>query len=89
MEDAKRIYEVGAFSRSFAELSLGFEGLPGDVNGHTIVSGMTEAGEVITGMSLDNAPLGSKTIRVQYHNQDNIAPCYVGGNPEPQTEGCT
>lgn len=89
LEDAKRVYKVGAFSRAFAELSLGFDGLPGDINGHTIVTGKAESGESITGMSLDNAKLGSKTIRVQYHNQDNFAPCFVGGNPEPQTEGCT
>jgi hypothetical protein len=89
LEAAKRVYEVGAFSRSYAELSLGFEGLPGDIDGHTTVTGLSESGVAITGISLDNSKLGAKTIRVEYNNLDNPVPCYVGGHPEPDTDGCT
>jgi hypothetical protein len=89
LEKAKRVYEVGAFSRSFAELSLGFEGLPGDIDGHTIVTGLSESGATITGISVDDSKLGSKTIRVEYNNLDNPVQCYVGGHPEPETDGCT
>lgn len=89
LESAKKVYELGAHSRSYAELSLGFEGLPGDVGPHTIVSGVSVSGEPITGVGIDEGKLGAKTLKVRYHNDENSVQCFVGGNPEPITEGCT
>ena len=88
LENAKKVYELGAHSRSYAELSLGFEGLPGDIGPHSIASGISVSGQAITGVGIDEAKLGAKTVKIQYHNDDNPVKCLVGGNPDPVTEGC-
>lgn len=89
LESAKKVYELGAHSRSYAELSLGFDGLPGDVGVHTIASGISVSGEPITGVGIDEGKIGAKVIKIRYHNDENPVQCFVGGNPEPVTEGCT
>lgn len=88
LEEAKRLYQQGAFSRSYAELELGFGGLPGDIHGHSTVTGKTDGGEVINGVIMDHGIMGAKTVRIAYDNLDNPAPCYVGGHPEPVFDGC-
>lgn len=88
VEEAQQVFEKGAFSRSYAELTFGLEGLPGDVKAHSSVKGAADSGEVIMGMMLDHGKLGDKVVRVLYENADNLGFCNVGGNPEPITSGC-
>lgn len=88
LEDAKHVYELGCYSRSYAELTLGFEGLPGDIEGHSMILGKSVNGDDIKGISLNDAKLGDKKLRVEYYNLDNPEGCFVGGHPDPETGGC-
>ena len=87
LEYAKYVYLDGAYSRSYAELSL--QGLPGHVAAHTTVSGISTSGEVITGVTMYGAGVGDNLLLVQYNNAENPSICSVGGNPEPEINGCT
>jgi hypothetical protein len=82
------VYENGSFSRSYAELTFGFEGIGGAIPAHTEVTGESESGSVVKGMLLQPAKMGAKVVRILYHNADNVGSCFVGGNPHPVVDGC-
>jgi hypothetical protein len=88
VSEALNVYLMGAFSRSYAVISFGSEGLPNDIPDHSLVTGTSTSGGVIKGMTLEPSKLGAKSVRIFYQNPDNHRPCYVGGNPTPTLDGC-
>ena len=90
MANALRIYSEGAFSKSFAEVTLS-EALGSAVPKGTEVSGTNTNGDEIRGVTLDEAEAGDKIVRVQYATtgvQATYVGCQVGGNPDPKYDGC-
>jgi hypothetical protein len=87
LEEAKHVYQQGAFSRSFALLNFGFQGLPGDFQPHSPVTGASDSGEMIKGMMLEHGKQGDKVVRILYNN-GNPHSCYVGANTDPVVDGC-
>jgi len=86
---AKEVYQSGAFSRTFAKLSFGFQGLPEDIKAHSPVTVASIDGEtMLNGLLLEHAKFGDKHVRILYDNVDNAEKCYVGSHPEPVTAGC-
>ena len=92
-EDAKAIYENGAFSKSVSTLTLS-EALTVEIAKGTKFSGSADTGssesstpqqvsDVAVFASADFA-VGATEITVQYVNEG----CYVGSNPDPVTGGC-
>lgn len=78
------VYEFGANSRPYAMLSFD-RGLPVDVNEGVSIKGNTITNKPVEGLVLQNAKHGSQTLKVEYIGSPS---CVVGGNPNPQTEGC-
>jgi hypothetical protein len=87
-KEASKVYEYGAYSRNYAQLQFPVRGLPGTVEPHTSVKGLTESGDKITGTLIDIGNKGDKTVRVLYQNANDLGTCFVGGNPEPKLDGC-
>jgi hypothetical protein len=87
-DEAHRVFEVGAFSRPYAQLSLGSQGLPEGISIHSSVTGASESGEVIKGSMFENGKRGGHVVRILYQNEDILSSCFVGGNPVPVTDGC-
>ena len=86
---AKEVYNRGAFSRTFATLHFGAEGLPEEMRAQSPVTVASTDGEtMLTGMLLDQGRLGAKSVRILY-GSDNPLKCNVGGHPEPIVDGCT
>lgn len=87
---AKSIYTDGAFSKSFATVTLA-EAITQPLNKGTSVIGKTENGDDVNGKLLKNYPADTKVIGVQYETNDvqsSYVGCQVGANPNPFTEGC-
>ena len=87
---AKSIYTDGAFSKSFAKVTLS-KALLQPLNKGTEVIGKTETGDDVNGKLLKNYPMDSTVIDVQYETnsvQSSYVGCQVGANPDPFTEGC-
>jgi hypothetical protein len=87
---AKSIYTDGAFSKSFATVTL-TTALMQPLNKGDEVIGATETGDEVNGKLLKDYPLGSPTIDVQYETnsiQSSYVGCQVGANPIPMAEGC-
>jgi hypothetical protein len=87
-EDAKHVYQNGAFSRNYAKLTFGFQGLPANMNFKTPLTGENDVGQSIKGWLMNTAKLGDKEVLVLYANDDNEVQCVVGGNPAPDYDGC-
>jgi hypothetical protein len=99
-DDAKAIYEFGAYCRSYAELSLDSP-LTQDIPAGVVVKGMTTSssstssswnnGE-LDGRILVRASAGATTLQVQYPftetAQSGPSLCSVGGNPTPLLDQC-
>jgi len=86
---AKDVYNLGAFSRTYATLNFGFEGLPEDIAAHSPVTVASKDGEtMLAGMLLEKGKFGDKSVRILYDNVDNVEKCYVGGHPDPVVDGC-
>ena len=88
IKEATKVYEFGAYSRNYAQLQFPVRGLPGTIEPHTTVEGLTESGDKITGTLIDIGNKGDKSVRVLYENDENLGACFVGGNPEPKFDGC-
>ena len=85
---AKDVYNRGAFSRTYATLDFGDDGLPSEMDAQSPVTVASEDGQTMyTGTLLENAASGVKSIRVLYSN-DNPKQCFVGAHPEPVVDGC-
>ena len=93
-EDSKAIYENGAYSKSVSDLTV-TSGLTVDVPKGTKFEGSAysassggatspqQVSTVAVFASADYA-VGDTDISVQYIDEG----CYVGANPEPETDGC-
>jgi len=88
---AKNVYELGAFSKVVATLTLS-EGLPVALDKGAQLHGMVDTatssqrssiGDVIV-TTYDAYPAGTTDIKVKYHTEN----CYVGANPAPILTGC-
>lgn len=87
---AKSIYTDGAFSKSFATVTLS-SALSQPLNKGAQVIGKTESGDDVNGKLLKNYPVDSTVIDVQYETnsiQNSYVGCQVGANPSPNTERC-
>jgi hypothetical protein len=87
---AKSIYIDGAFSKSFATLTLTTP-LSQSLDKGTQVTGKTATGDDVNGKLLKDYPMDSTAIGVQYETnmvQSSYVGCQVGANPSPFTEGC-
>jgi hypothetical protein len=87
-KEATKVYELGAYSRNYAQLQFPVRGLPGTIEPHATVEGMTKSGDKITGTLIDIGNKGDKSICVLYQNDENLGMCFAGGNPEPKLDGC-
>jgi hypothetical protein len=77
---ARYLYEDGAHSKSFAELTLTTE-LPKQVEEDTVVTGLADDRNDVKGKFLKTYPAGATVIQVQYHEfqiQDSYSNCQVG-----------
>jgi hypothetical protein len=87
---ALKIYTEGAFSKSYAEITLA-EALKVDVAKEVVVIGKNADGNEVRGTTTDTFKTGDTIILVQYHAgtvQATWTDCHVGGNPEPNIKGC-
>jgi len=92
-DDAKNIYENGAFSKSVSDLTIS-AGLTTAITKGTVLSGSSFVDDSTTAQArqssavdvfaYEDAAVGATTLRVQY--VDEL--CYVGANPDPITTGC-
>lgn len=87
---AMKVYSQGAFSKPYAEVQLD-QPLPVDVAKGVEVFGQRADGKFVRGSTAAAFKTGESIIQVQYHagtQQETYHDCHVGGNPEPNTEGC-
>ena len=98
-DDAKAIYEFGAYCRSYAELSLDSP-LTQDIPKGVVVKGLTTSSSTsssnngeLDGRILLRASAGATTLQVQYPLTETAKSgpslCSVGGNPTPLLDQCT
>ena len=87
---AMKVYTEGAFSKSYAEIQL-TQPLPVDVGKGVEVFGQAADGKIVRGKTAAAFKTGDSIIQVQYHagtQQATWTNCHVGGNPNPNTQGC-
>lgn len=87
---ALRIYQEGAFSKSYAEVKLD-TALTMDLPAGTEIVGSNSNDDEIRGTLLDEAEAGDVMVRVQYSTtgvQASYVTCQVGANPDPVFDGC-
>ena len=88
---AQAIYEEGAHSKSFAEVTL-TDTLPGAIEKGTGFVGTNANGDEVRGVAMEAAPTGATTLKVQYAVSDMQASyvnCQVGAlGDDGNTEGC-
>ena len=89
--NAKRIYEEGGNSKSYALLTLD-PALSAMVSKDAeVTGGVDNAGQPLVGKVLEDAAAGSTTLKVQYPTsevQATWSDCRVGGLPDPVITGC-
>ncbi len=92
--NARRIYEEGGHSKSYAELSiLTQNGLPFPVAKGTLIVSKNVEGTEVAGKAYEDYVSGVKRIRVQYSTTDIQESyierrCQVGGLIQTNTVGC-
>jgi hypothetical protein len=87
-EQAKDIYERGSFSKSIAEITFDENG-DVQIDAGTVVSVTLDDLSIVIGTVMDDVPVGTKPMRIQYQVLDNGgSTCNVGGNPTPVLDGC-
>jgi len=87
---ALKVYVEGAFSDSYAEITLSTP-MPLDVGKGVTVFGRAADGTQVRGKTMTATKSGDTVIEVGYHAapvQARWTNCHVGGNPEPNTDGC-
>ena len=90
MANALKIYTQGAFSKSYAEVTLD-DPLANSLPQGTEVIGTSTNGDEVRGSVLDEAESGDRIVRVQYDTtsvQASYVGCQVGGNPNPVFDRC-
>jgi hypothetical protein len=89
-EAARRIYNEGGNSKSYATIKLATP-LTMDVADDDPIMGSSEDGTQVAGKAYDAYPTGSSTINVFYETTDSQAAyvnCQVGALVETNLEGC-
>jgi hypothetical protein len=87
---AQAVYENGAHSKSYAEVTLSTP-LTTSMAADVEISGLAADGTAVNGKIMEEAASGSPVIKVQYatsDKQENYVGCQVGGSSEPVTTGC-
>lgn len=88
---ARKIYEEGAYSKSYAEVTLS-TGLPDAVGEGAEIIGKAADGGEVRGEALESATKGATTLKIQYATTDiqaSYVNCQVGALEElGNTEGC-
>jgi len=90
LENAYFVYTKGAFTQSFATLTLDY-GVQLPVPAQTDVTGLAADGRFVRGKTLEPTPAGSMMLNVSYHVnpvQSLWTECHVGGNPTPVLDRC-
>jgi hypothetical protein len=91
-EMARRVYNEGAYSRPYAQLTLS-QPLKDDIKQGTRIRSWTQDAKPLTGVVLRNVYEGEDKIGIEYNisgiNSGNTHEgCYVGANPKPVFTGC-
>ena len=84
------VYQKGAHSKSFAEVTLD-TALSSAVTKGVAVVGKNANGDEIAGSVYADAAAGDSVLKVQYDTssvQATYVGCQVGGSPTPVTDGC-
>ena len=87
---AMKVYTEGAFSKSYAEILLD-QPLQVDVAKGVEVIGRSVDDRIVLGKTMAAFKTGNSIIKVQYTAgkvQTTWTNCHVGGNPNPNMEGC-
>ncbi|GAX12063.1 hypothetical protein FisN_8Lh165 [Fistulifera solaris] len=87
---AQAVYENGAHSKSYAEVTLSTP-LTTTMAADVEISGVALDGTTVNGKIMEEAASGSSVIKVQYatsDKQEKYVGCQVGGSSEPVTTGC-
>lgn len=90
MENAYNVYTRGAYSQSYAILTLDKDLTVPVAKGVDIFGNATD-GTNVRGKTLEAAASGSHILKIQYHVypvQHSWTACHVGGNPQPNFERC-
>ena len=90
LANARKIYQQGAFSKSYAALNLTTP-LTSQLQMEVPVTGKSTTGDEIRGTVLEDADVGDTVLNVQYATsnvQASYVGCQVGANPTPVTTGC-
>eukprot|EP00980_Cylindrotheca_fusiformis_P003785 scaffold834_cov123-Cylindrotheca_fusiformis.AAC.32 len=89
-DDAESVYHEGAYSKPVAELALN-DALPSNFPSGTAVRGLAIDGSEVSGRLFDDAYANEHHVLVQYDINEafsNYVNCQVGGNPDPNVDGC-
>lgn len=87
---AMQVYMLGGFSKSLAEIHLNQQ-LNVNIPQNTEVFGKTTAGMQVRGTVQEEAKSGDDSLTIEYHagpDQASYVNCQVGGNPDPNKDGC-
>lgn len=87
---ARRVYQEGAFSRSYAEVRISSV-LPRMVYSNEEFIGQSATNETVDMIALQAIDADSDVLQLEYvtyDDQANYVNCQVGANPEPNLEGC-
>eukprot|EP00581_Thalassiosira_minuscula_P007471 CAMPEP_0183710558 /NCGR_PEP_ID=MMETSP0737-20130205/6262_1 /TAXON_ID=385413 /ORGANISM="Thalassiosira miniscula, Strain CCMP1093" /LENGTH=547 /DNA_ID=CAMNT_0025938857 /DNA_START=120 /DNA_END=1763 /DNA_ORIENTATION=+ len=89
-ENARKIYNHGGYSKSYASITLD-TGLEGAIEKGDQILGKSADGTEVSGKAYTDYPKGSETIKVQYSTTDlqaSYVECQVGALLETNTKGC-
>ena len=87
---ARRIYEEGGNSKSYAEVTLS-SGLAAAIAQDDAITGTGIDGSVVMGKASADYPAGTTALNVLYATSDDMATymnCKVGGLAVPTLDGC-
>ena len=89
-ENARKIYNEGGNSKSYAMINLG-EPLKTGIKKGDLITGKNAEGTEVAGKAYADYDMGVSTIKVQYMTtdlQDSYVQCQVGALLETNTKGC-
>lgn len=89
--NALEVYGKGAYTKSYANVTLKFPLDSSNIQEGTKVAGYNSKGDKVNGVVMMDAVKGDSTILVQYifpPEQKIHLNCYVGGIPQAVVEGC-
>ena len=84
LDEAESIFLKGAFSDSYAQLTL-VDSLLTEIKAGTHVTGTTTAGSETKGHVYEDAKVGDTKLKIVY---DEPYSCYIGGLSEPVRDHC-